>query len=111
MEATQPNQLSNILSEDYRHFEASHERYPLEAEQVFGRVADLRAALQAFREATLGDRKGVEEEDTVGGPIGAEKPDISQPALLPSAEGSVDQEENSILRSTSVDGSAIEVVG
>jgi hypothetical protein len=109
-----PIQLPNILSEDYQHFEASHEQYPAEAEQVFSRVTELRNALQAFREATAVAVRGIKEEG--GGDCGlpaleAVEPEVQGPALLPSAEGSMEQaeEEGGVLLARS--GDAIEVAG
>ena len=104
-----PIQLPNILSEDYQHFEASHEQYPAEAEQVFSRVSELRNALQAFREATAVAGRSVEGCDAGLPVLEAVEPEVQGPALLPSAEGSMEQAEESVLLARS--GDAIEVAG
>jgi hypothetical protein len=85
MESTQPIRLSSILSEGYKYFEVTHEQYPDEAKQVFSRVADLCAALQAFKEATLGAKN--REEGVEAAPEIAESA-----ALLAASEGSVEVE-------------------
>jgi hypothetical protein len=51
MESSQPVQLSNVLSDDYKYFESNHSQYPLDAAAVFGSVEDLRRALSVFRDA------------------------------------------------------------
>ena len=113
MESTQQVNLSNIFTEDYKHFESNFEKHPDEAKAVFGYVAELRAALQAFREATLGKAEGEEEsshssegkaeggskeENGNDGGESKEKlaePDGANPAslLLGSADGSVEHQE------------------
>ena len=108
MESAQPVHLSNIFTEDYKHFESNFEKHPDEAKAVFGYVAELRAALQAFREATLGKGEGgsghsseVKEETNSSGGIESEEkkvaaePDGADPAslLLGSVDGSVEHEE------------------
>ena len=89
MESAQPVQLSNIFTEDYKHFETNFEKHPEEAKAVFGYVAELRAALQAFREATIGRVGGEEVENK------AAEPESADPAslLLGSSEGSVEHHE------------------
>jgi len=61
MESSGPIQLPKLFSEDYSHFESTHDKYPVDAAAVFGCVADLRVALQVFREATIGGGGGVSE--------------------------------------------------
>jgi hypothetical protein len=101
MESAQPVHLSNIFTEDYKHFESNFEKHPDEAKAVFGYVAELRAALQAFREATLG-KGGGEEESGYSSEVkeganssGGTEPDGADPAslLLGSVDGSVEHEE------------------
>jgi hypothetical protein len=100
MESTQPVNLSNIFTEDYKHFESNFEKHPDEAKAVFGYVAELRAALQAFREATLGKAEG-EEESRHSSEGKEEEPDkVAEPGgpdpaslLLGSADGSVEHQE------------------
>jgi hypothetical protein len=100
MESTQQVNHLNIFTEDYKHFESNFEKHPDEAKAVFGYVAELRAALQAFREATLG--KAESEEESSHSSEGREEeqekvaePDGANPAslLLGSADGSVEHQE------------------
>jgi hypothetical protein len=44
--------MSSLFSDDYIHFEKNHAAFPVEAQSVFTRVADLRQALTAFRDTT-----------------------------------------------------------
>jgi hypothetical protein len=53
MELSWSVQFPKHLAYDYQHFETSHTQFPQEAQEVFSRLSELRAALQAFREATL----------------------------------------------------------
>ena len=97
MESSQPVQLSNILSEDYRHFESIHGEHPQEAETVFGRMDDLRTALRVFREATVGLERCKSGGSSEAIEIAADRPplvepDVASSAILGSAEGSIDQE-------------------
>jgi len=88
MESSAPVQFSNILADDYQHFEHTHEQYPQEAQAVFGRMSELRAALQAFREATLGAK--AEALLQTGEPVVPEE--VSAPVLLGSVDGSTEQQ-------------------
>ncbi len=83
--------LPNLFSEDYKHFESTCKDHPEKAEVVFGYVADLRAALQAFREATTTvgskvDAVQVDAPDTTASP---ETPAAA--VLVGSVEGSVEK--------------------
>ncbi len=110
MESSNPIvMIPNIFSEDYRHFEATCEQHPDAAKVVFGYVADLRAALQAFREATIGCKDEV---------IAGASPDAPAAAVLAgSVEGSVDVEaapvveEEVITRVEECCAKAVEVIG
>ena len=103
MESSQPVQLTNILSEDYQHFELIHDKHPNEAGAVFSRMDDLRTALRVFKEATIGasvknecDELDVVDKNTTEIVAVDEQPtaepDVAALAILGSAEGSVDQE-------------------
>jgi hypothetical protein len=49
---SETHQISRLFMDDYIHFESIHAKFPNEATAVFGRVDDLRLALQVFREST-----------------------------------------------------------
>ena len=82
-------QLSNVFSDDYKYFESNHAIHPTDAATVFGCVADLRAALQAFREAAQRSSKDIVIERTESS-LAEHPSDIAEPALLASVDGSVD---------------------
>ena len=84
-----PIQLSTVFTDDFRFFEANHGQYPCDAAAVFGCVADLRAALQSFRETTQcsGERPRGGEEEEECADCGT-----TEPALLPA--GSTDEEDS-----------------
>ncbi len=117
MESSPPVQFPKLFADDYQHFEDSHEQYPQEAQAVFDRVSELRAALQAFREATL--KK--EQQPVVASeiPAAAEAAEPSAPEsaeLLSSVEGSVEREPVIDLTDTAVSeeitpAATVEVVG
>jgi hypothetical protein len=131
MESSTPVQFSKFLAEDYQHFEHTHLQYPQEAHVVFGRVSDLRAALQAFREATLGAKAVVSEAPVVT--LEGEAPAVilegeapatilegdapavileeaSQPVLLGSVEGSTEQHSvDGVIDLTGIDSAESEV--
>jgi hypothetical protein len=69
MESSQSVQLSNVISDDYKYFESNHIYYPVDAATVFGCVAELRVALQAFREAATHSKQqadtGIERIDSM----------------------------------------------
>lgn len=110
MESSQSVQLSNVFSDDYKYFESNHVHYPMDAATVFGCVADLRVALQAFREVATRSKQqadiGIERIDSllsahpvtelpssvdvVGLQLNEHISDIALPALLASADGSVE---------------------
>ena len=51
--ATHEGSLCNgVFSEDFSHFEQSHDAFPVEAQSVFKSIAELRITLGAFRSAT-----------------------------------------------------------
>ena len=122
MESSQPIHLSNILSEDYKHFESTYEQHPQEAKVVFSYVADLRAALQAFREATIGggakagkmDKASEVSDATVDESL-AERPDVASLPVLTDS-GSVETEVCEIGAASAAavvsgGGGGVEVVG
>ena len=41
-----------VFSEDFNHFEKSHDAFPVEAQKVLDSIAELRAALGSFRQKT-----------------------------------------------------------
>jgi hypothetical protein len=111
MESSPPVQFPKLIADDYQHFEDSHEQYPQEAQAVFDRVSELRAALQAFREATL--KKEPQPAAVSENPEAAEP---SAPELLSSVEGSVEREPVIDLTDTAVSeeitpAATVEVVG
>jgi hypothetical protein len=75
---TETQQISRLFMDDYVHFESIHSKFPTEATAVFGRVNDLRLALQVFRESTNGSETLVESE-----------PNTCQETISPVAEEAV----------------------
>jgi hypothetical protein len=103
MESSHPMQLSNVFSEDYEYFESNHVHYPTDAAAVFGCVADLRVALQAFRDAAQRSKQqvdvGIKRTESVLGEhptdvtelLSSEHAsDVAAPALLASVDGSIE---------------------
>ena len=92
-------QLSTVFSEDYQHFESIYDKHPQETRAVFSSLDELRSALRAFREATIGLVEGdanassaaVDDNQTVG-VISAVEPDVASCAVLASVSGSVDHD-------------------
>ena len=92
-------QLSTVFSEDYQHFESIYDKHPQETRAVFSSLDELRSALRAFREATIGLVEGdanassavVDDNKTVG-VISAVEPDVASCAVLASVSGSVDHD-------------------
>lgn len=92
-------QLSTVFSEDYQHFESIYDKHPQETRAVFSSLDELRSALRAFREATIGLVEGdanassaaVDDNKTVG-VISAVEQEVASCAVLASVSGSVDHD-------------------
>ena len=89
--------LSNVFSEDYEYFQSNHAQFPDSASTVFGCVADLRAALQAFRGAVQSAKQckpdSLAEQDNVVNSHQSEEvihSEMAEPVLSASVEGSVE---------------------
>jgi len=99
MESSQPIQLSNVFTDDYKYFESNHTLFPHNAATVFGCVAELRTALQAFREAVLFAKQfpapAVNHTEDTGLVLSHDTEvvcaEVAEPALLASVDGSVEE--------------------
>jgi hypothetical protein len=112
MESSNPIiMIPNLFSEDYKHFESTCMHHPEKAEVVFGYVANLRAALQAFREATIGSNVDANDTTTAS----PETPEAA--VLVASVEGSVEKDGSSeivgevITRADECCAKAVDVIG
>ena len=94
-------QLSTVFSEDYQHFESIYDKHPQETRAVFSSLDELRSALRAFREATIGLVEGDANASSAAvddnnlktvGVISAVEPDVASCAVLASVSGSVDHD-------------------